>query len=99
DEIVHLEQLAFAGYIAGLREAGWQGDEALVRFGYAATSALYMGLGRTGHLLPGVEDEQIRGIWEQLLGYPYTEIQRQLEKLHEYVLALGDEAQTFGAIF
>ncbi len=93
-EAARLEQLAFAGYLAGLRAAGWQGDEAVIRFSYAAIAALFQGLGRTGFLLPRIENEQMGTKIEQLLGYPYTQIQSQLRELHEYVLDLGDEAQT-----
>jgi hypothetical protein len=35
-----LDRACGAGYVAGLREAGWRGDERLVRLGYAATAAL-----------------------------------------------------------
>jgi len=40
DRITELDGLIFAGYVAGLRDAGWQGDSRLARFGYAATAAL-----------------------------------------------------------
>lgn len=32
----------FAGYVDGLRDAGWRGDERAVRCAYAASAALYM---------------------------------------------------------
>ena len=35
-----LDAACFAGYVAGLREAGWAGDERLVRLGFAADAAL-----------------------------------------------------------
>ena len=35
-----LDEHTFAGYMAGLEEAGWQGDWRLVRFGYTASLAL-----------------------------------------------------------
>jgi Phosphotransferase enzyme family len=40
DRIADLDALIFAGYVDGLRDAGWQGDSWLARFGYAATAAL-----------------------------------------------------------
>jgi hypothetical protein len=40
DRIPELDALIFAGYVDGLRDAGWQGDSRLARFGYAATAAL-----------------------------------------------------------
>jgi hypothetical protein len=36
-----LDQLAFAGYVAGLRDAGWQGPTDEVRLGYAAAVSLH----------------------------------------------------------
>jgi hypothetical protein len=39
-EIGSLSERAFRAYLEGLREAGWRGDKQLVRFAYAASSAL-----------------------------------------------------------
>lgn len=38
-----LEGLAFEAYLSGLREAGWQGNPDLVRFGYTAWVGLWVG--------------------------------------------------------
>ena len=35
-----LDEALFAGYLAGLRDEGWRGDERPVRFAYAAHAAL-----------------------------------------------------------
>lgn len=35
-----LSRLCYSGYLAGLREAGWTGEERVVRLGYAVTAAL-----------------------------------------------------------
>ncbi len=40
-----LEDGIFSGYMEGLREVGWKGDAALVRLGYAASSALRYTIG------------------------------------------------------
>jgi hypothetical protein len=40
DRIPELDRLIYAGYVDGLREAGWRGDPRLARFGYSATAAL-----------------------------------------------------------
>jgi hypothetical protein len=37
-----MSKRAFAAYVDGLREAGWRGDERVVRFAYAASTALYL---------------------------------------------------------
>jgi hypothetical protein len=39
-----LDAVAFTGYLDGLRDAGWRGDEAQVRFAYCAATALRYGL-------------------------------------------------------
>jgi hypothetical protein len=40
ERAAELEQVVFAGYMAGLREAGWEGDVEQVRLGYASATAL-----------------------------------------------------------
>jgi hypothetical protein len=42
DELASMSTRAFAAYVDGLREAGWYGDERVVRFAYAASTALYL---------------------------------------------------------
>ena len=42
DELATMSERAFGAYVEGLREAGWRGDERVVRFAYAASSALYL---------------------------------------------------------
>ena len=39
-----LGELSFASYLEGLRDAGWDGAEAEVRFAYAASAALWAGI-------------------------------------------------------
>jgi hypothetical protein len=43
-QVGDLERMIFAGYLAGLRHAGWAGDERLVRLGYTISVALRMGV-------------------------------------------------------
>ena len=43
EELPALEASATAAYLAGLREVGWQGDSDLVRLGYSAWLALWIG--------------------------------------------------------
>ncbi len=53
-QIPRLDQIIFTNYIAGLRAAGWQGDERLVRFGFAALAALKVGVADPAFKLPRV---------------------------------------------
>lgn len=52
--IAELDTLIFAGYITGLREAGWQGDERLARFGFTAVAALKAGVAGPATKMPNV---------------------------------------------
>ena len=40
-----LDAACFAGYVTGLREAGWAGDERVVRLGFTAAAALRYSVG------------------------------------------------------
>jgi hypothetical protein len=42
DGLATMSKRAFAAYVDGFREAGWRGDERVVRFAYAASTALYL---------------------------------------------------------
>jgi hypothetical protein len=91
-EIVRLDRLAFAGYLAGLRDVGWQGDEALVRFGYTTSAVLYAALGLTGRIALYVENEEGRSFLAQMNGYPFEVLQSHWRGLQDFLLDLGDEA-------
>lgn len=54
ERIPELDALIFAGYLTGLREAGWQGDERLVRFGFTALAALKAGVADPAIKIPNV---------------------------------------------
>jgi hypothetical protein len=42
DKLQELEQIAFDGYLEGLRQAGWRGNPRQVRLGYTAASVRYL---------------------------------------------------------
>lgn len=54
EQIPELDALIFAGYVAGLRDAGWAGDERWVRFGFTASAALKAGVAEPAVRLPSV---------------------------------------------
>ena len=43
-DLAELDRVVFAGYLAGLREAGWDGDGRLVRLGMCASAIKYVWL-------------------------------------------------------
>ena len=80
------------GYVAGLRDAGWDGDVRLVRLGYLASVALGFAIsmpGWTGFMLG---DEQ-RANTTQQFGRSADEIARAWVLLWEYAHTCADQAR------
>lgn len=65
EEAEHLDGAVFSAYLRGLRAAGWQGDEKLVRLGYTAAAGLFAAVTLTGFLLPVLEDEERLASWDE----------------------------------
>jgi hypothetical protein len=86
------DALAFAGYLAGLHDAGWQGEKAIVRLGYTVSVALLMVMAMNGLSLRLVEDDEVMASWEQMIGHPLSVLQPHWLATTEFLLSLGDEA-------
>lgn len=84
-------ELAFAGYLAGLRRAGWQGDERLVRFGFAASSALRWGIPGVFWLRGTIAPPYVEK-WSAWWGKPLDFMLMQWALVTDYLLELADEA-------
>ncbi len=93
-----LDELAFAGYLAGLRAAGWQGEPRVVRFGYTATSALRYLLAFTGGTISAALREHRHALKEQRHGRPIEEIMDREGEWRRFLLDLADEAWELLAI-
>jgi hypothetical protein len=91
-ELEGFEAVAFSGYIAGLRRAGWLGDLQLARFGFVATIALFMGLGMAGHLLLLFAETDEIEFQERFFGRPSDELTAERAVFQRYFLDLGEEA-------
>ena len=80
----------FDSYMAGLREAGWRGDPQVVRFGFAASTALKYG----GLLLwlNDLADERRWAAWEARSGQPIDTFVQHQAGLVTYLLELAGEA-------
>ena len=86
-----LDEIAFEGYLNGLRDVGWHGEADLVRLGYAGAAALYgnfcrlywatLLLDETNHAQ--IEENRVHSLAEILDGWA---------GLWRYVLDLADEA-------
>jgi hypothetical protein len=89
--LASLSERAFTAYVDGLREAGWRGDERVVRFAYAASSALYL-----APVLPfwiaRIGDPARREWLERKCGRDASEIVRAWALLLDHALDLADEA-------
>jgi hypothetical protein len=92
DALPAYEQYVWNGYIAGLRAAGWQGDEAQVRFVYAAAAALRFGL-LAGRLLQAANDESAHAELEQRYHRTMREIIGPRAAAVRHALELGREAR------
>lgn len=65
---------AIAGYIQGLRDTGWQGDQALVYRGYLIAALLRFGLGMVPVSLHIVTDPKVDEWAEAAYGYPLDDM-------------------------
>ena len=91
-DLSHLDQLAFASYLAGLHTAGWMGSPQLVRLGYAAAAILRCGFA-TIQYLPTILDAKQHASTEQLLGHSLEEVAAHWIPIHHFLLRLAKEAQ------
>jgi hypothetical protein len=85
------EEVAFDAFRRGLADAGWHGDERLLRLGYAAHAGL-----RTGACMPGwavfMLGPERAASSEILFGRPVADILAAWTELAELTLDLADEA-------
>lgn len=86
-----LEEVAFQGYLDGLADVGWRGDSRVVRFGYAASTALRYGVGTVRLVLPVLLDEQLHARGEQLFGNPMEEALEMWAEEARYIATLTAE--------
>ena len=86
-----LEKRVVDGYLTGLRDAGWHGDERIVRFGYTASAALFIGVATVG-CWPSVAHESRYKIAENAIGHPIDTVIANFGALQDHFLDLGDEA-------
>jgi Phosphotransferase enzyme family len=90
--LIPLEKLVLEGYLAGLRSAGWNGDERVVRFTYSAVAALHFGL-IAGRLLKLVHNESRHSWLEQRFGRTFDEIITSRAIAITHALELAKEAR------
>lgn len=91
-ECENLDLTIFSQYLLGLRRAGWQGEDLLVRFGYTATIALRIVIG----YLPDDLHTWLHGSWfanvEAQTGSPISDFADRVAVLVAWLVACGEEA-------
>jgi hypothetical protein len=93
DEVLALEGVVLAGYVDGLRDAGWHGDERLAHVGYLAAAALRYGLGSVGIVLPIALDESLHAFAEQVMRHSIDEMIDLDCQLFALTLSRAEQAQ------
>lgn len=88
-----LETLCMTRYIEGLREAGWSGDERMVRQGFTSAAALRLTVGMVQLLVPILLDPEQHPLIESLYGRPVAEVVNGWVELWPYQFALAEEAR------
>lgn len=88
-----LDRLVFDNYLAGLRQAGWQGDQRAVRFNYAASCVLRYSIGVIG-ITSMIADVQQNGILEAAFGHPLDELVGVWSQTNGFFYDLADEARS-----
>ena len=85
-----LDEALFAGYLAGLGDAGWRGDPRPVRFAYLAHAALRNAFNAVGAT---VANEAGRASALQTYGHTWEELAARRAVLRPFLLDLADEAR------
>jgi hypothetical protein len=85
-----VEAAAYPAYMAGLRAAGWHGDERAVRLAYCAAAALRYGLPIA---MPVYVDAGVRSWFEALFRTPFEVLADQSPRWRRYLLGLAGEAR------
>lgn len=96
DELAVVSKRAFTAYVDGLREAGWRGDEGVVRFAYAASAALYLAPVLT-FWIARIASPARREWIERKCGRDARDVVRGWALVLDHALELADEAYPVAA--
>jgi hypothetical protein len=87
-----LDQSIFSHYLAGLRSAGWNGDERLIRFGYTATIALKILIGYLPDELRQWLDDSWYAAYEEQTGSSIGDFADRVADSLGWLVERGEEA-------
>jgi hypothetical protein len=87
-----LDDIVFEGYLRGLHDAGWRGQERHVRLGFTAAAALRR-LGTIGYVTPWILDETMHADLEALARRPLRAWIDNFAEAGRFVEGLADQAR------
>jgi hypothetical protein len=93
DQAQALEEIAFEGYLKGLRDVGWRGDPRQVRLGYAAAASLRYKFNDAGRWLAVVLNEDLHPMILQMWGMPIEKVIDHTAQVASIFDRLADEAR------
>lgn len=91
-----LDQAVFAGYVEGLRDAGWRGDARQARLGYSVSAAIRM-VGGCFACIRLMGTSEAFNQWEPIFRKPFDDFSEHLAQALPFFLDLGDEAVVLAA--
>ena len=92
DEAGEMIELAYSGYLNGLRRKGWTGAATDVRLGFCATTAMTFALGALGPWHPLLSDPDQSPVVSGIAGTAPDRFIDNLFEIHRHFLDLGEEA-------
>ncbi|TAK22703.1 MAG: hypothetical protein EPO26_10595 [Chloroflexota bacterium] len=102
-ELPALDETLFDGYLAGLRDVGWRGDERSVRFAYAAHAALRNLFNAVGTMAPDEARRNtgpgrpVEAMWNamalQKFGHSWEKLAERRAEIRPFLLDRADEAR------
>jgi len=91
-----LEQVAFAGYLAGLRDAGWSGDEAIIWKAYRYAMPLRYALASLASMLRTAIQPDFVAEWERKTGKRLADILAHRAGLVRFYLSRLPQSKELG---
>jgi hypothetical protein len=88
-----LEARCIAGYLAGLKAVGWEGDALDVRFGYVASLVLRCALGAVGPIVTIMRNQSLHSWIEHAFGRPLEAVVENLGKTMAFLEPRIDTAR------
>jgi hypothetical protein len=92
DDLLVLSRLCYEGYLTGLREMGWRGDDRLVRLGYTATLSLRF-VAMAGAIVVTLASADERPQWEAAFGMTLETILDRHAAMQPFLLDMAEEVR------